>query len=86
MTTQPQDLVFSIEGLPDATITAPGTADTPTTSLNLAVEPDLVLPLRVYVRAPALEQSGQLDFTMTISNADGTISASTPVRFETPKD
>jgi cytochrome c oxidase accessory protein FixG len=86
MTTQPQDLVFSIEGLPDATITAPGTADTPTTSLNLAVEPDLVLPLRVYVRAPALEQSGQLDFTMTISNADGTVSASTPVRFETPKD
>ncbi len=86
MTTQPQDMVFSIAGLPGATLTVPGAAEAPTTQLQLAVEPDLVLPLRVYVRAPDGEQIGQTDFTMSIANADGSNRVSAAVRFETPQD
>jgi polyferredoxin len=86
MTTQPQDMVFSIAGLPGATLTIPGAADAPTTQLQLTVEPDLVLPLRVYVRAPKGEREDETDFTMSIANADGTNSVSAQVRFETPED
>ncbi|MCS6762245.1 MAG: cytochrome c oxidase accessory protein CcoG [Candidatus Devosia symbiotica] len=86
MTTQPQDMVFSIAGLPGATLTTPGATNNPTTQLQLIVEPDLVLPLRVYVRAPAIERDGQVNFTMTVANADGSDSVSAQVRFETPQD
>ncbi len=86
MTTQPQDLVFSITGLPGATMTTPGGTETQATQLKLAVEPDLVLPLRIYVRAPMSVQDGQRDFSMTVANADGSVSTSTKVRFETPED
>ena len=86
MTTQPQDMVFSISGLPGATVTTSGADGTASDEIHLEVEPDLVLPLRVYVKAPPTQATGQIDFTMTVTNADGTVSASTPVRFETPQD
>lgn len=83
MTPQPRDLVFSIEGLPGATLTGPGLSDAGVERLTIRVEPDLVLPLRVYVRSPDQDLPPQSDFTMTIT--DGTATASTAVRFEAPE-
>jgi hypothetical protein len=53
--------------------------------LHISVEPDLVLPLRLYVRSPDQNLPTQSDFTMIITSADGAMSASTAVRFEAPE-
>ena len=55
----------------------------PAERLEISVEPDLVLPLRIYVRSPDQDLPPQSDFTMTIT--DGTATASTDVRFEAPE-
>jgi cytochrome c oxidase accessory protein FixG len=83
MTPQPRELLFTIEGLPGATLAGPGLSDGGAERLEISVEPDLVLPLRIYVRSPDLDLPPQSDFTMTIT--DGTATASTNVRFEAPE-
>ncbi|UJW85566.1 cytochrome c oxidase accessory protein CcoG [Devosia sp. SL43] len=86
MTTQPRDLVLTLEGLPGATMTGPGVAEEPTRELHVTVEPDVVLALRVYVRSPAGELASKSDFVMTVTAADGTATASAGVHFEAPEE
>ena len=85
MTQQPQELVLTVEGLEGATMAGPGLADEGTSELHVSVEPDLVLPLRLYVRSPGQNLPTQSDFTMVITSQDGAMSASTTVRFEGPE-
>mgnify|MGYP000716125056 CR=1 FL=1 len=85
MTNAPQEVRFSIDGLPGATITSPNLADVATETLDLIVEPDLVLPLRIYVRAPKGNPAGQTDFTMTVVAEDRGAVATQQVRFEAPE-
>ncbi len=84
MTNAPRAVSFSIEGLPGATVTSPNLADEATDRIDLMVEPDLVLPLRVYVRAPEGPLDGQSDFSMVVRSADGEATAMEQVRFEGP--
>ncbi|QQR36196.1 cytochrome c oxidase accessory protein CcoG [Devosia oryziradicis] len=84
MTQQPQELVLSIEGLDGATLAGPSLTDAAARQLRVTVEPDLVLPLRLYVRSTARNLPSQSDFTMVVTSQDGAMSASTPVRFEAP--
>lgn len=85
MTVEPQDLVITVEGLTDATITSPGLAEEGVDSLRVEVEPDLVLPLRLYVRSGDTKLAGQSDYRMVVTTEDGERSASTVVRFEAPE-
>ena len=84
MTQQPQELVLSIEGLDGATLAGPSLTDAAARQLHVTVEPDLVLPLRLYVRSTARDLPSQSDFTMVVTSQDGAMTASTPVRFEAP--
>ena len=81
----PRDLVFRVEGLPGATLSGPGFAEQGASELHFKIEPDLVLPLRIYVRSPELNMPTQSDFNMVITTADGAITATTGVRFEAPE-
>ncbi|QYO76007.1 cytochrome c oxidase accessory protein CcoG [Devosia salina] len=85
MTNAPRAVTFTIEGLPGATITSPNMADEATTALSLQVEPDLVLPLRIYVRAPAGDLAARTDFLMTARASVGEAIATQQVRFEAPE-
>lgn len=85
MTQQPRELVLSIEGLEGATLAGPGLSDGGASELHVSVEPDLVLPLRLYVRSPDQNLPSQSDFTMVVTSQDGAMSASTAVRFEAPE-
>jgi len=85
MTNEPQHIVLSLEGLEGATLASPGLAEQGVTELEVEVEADLVLPLRVYVRAPGRDLPEQSDFTMHIESTDGTMSAQAGVRFEAPE-
>lgn len=86
MTVEPKDLVLTVEGLEGATITSPGLAEDAATSLRFEVEPDLVLPLRLYVRSTSNDLPSQSDYRMVITSADGGLTASTVVRFEAPEE
>ena len=86
MTTQPRDLVLTLEGLPGATMTGPGLATEGTRELRVSVEPDIVLPLRVYVRSPAEGLTPQTDFNMIVTSEDGAATAAAAVRFEAPEE
>ncbi|MEO8686395.1 MAG: 4Fe-4S dicluster domain-containing protein, partial [Devosia sp.] len=85
MTSQPQEMILSVEGLPGATIMEPETSASGQAELHFAVQPDLVLPVRVFVRTPAQGIAGVTDFTMVVKSLDGQYSAETNVRFEIPQ-
>jgi polyferredoxin len=86
MTNAPRAVTFAIDGLPGATLTSPNLAAEPVTALTLAVEPDLVFPLRIYVRVPRDALAEKTDFTMSVTAGDGEPAmADTVVRFEVPE-
>ncbi|MEO5807918.1 FixG Ig-like domain-containing protein, partial [Devosia sp.] len=85
MTSQPQEMILSVVGLPGATIMEPGASATSKDELRFAVQPDLVLPVRVFVRTAAEGLAAMTDFTMVVKSLDGQYSAETKVRFETPE-
>lgn len=85
MTPQPREFIVSTQGLPGATLTGPGVDETGLSQIEVAVEPDMVLPLRLYVRADATGLGEQTDFNMIVTSKDGAVSASTGVRFEAPE-
>lgn len=84
MTNEPRQVTFTINGLPGATLTSPNLADQPTDAIALNVEPDLVLPLRIYVRASAEEAALTHQFEMIVRAADDETVATQQVRFEAP--
>jgi cytochrome c oxidase accessory protein FixG len=85
MTNAPREVTFMIEGLDGATITSPNLADQATDQISLLVEPDLVLPLRIYVRAPVGQAPGKTDYLMIARADDGEAIATQQVRFEAPE-
>jgi cytochrome c oxidase accessory protein FixG len=84
MTSAPRDVILSIDGLPEATLTSPNLADDPVEELRLAVEPDRVLAIRLYVKLPAGSLEQPEDFSIRVRSADGASEATTSTRFEGP--
>ena len=60
--------------------------DAPWQTLTIDLEPDKVLPLRLYIRVPAeqVTQTSQ-SFTMRIATPDGAVGASAVAKFEAPE-
>ena len=73
-------------GLRDTTRIAGSNAE-PAASLTLDLEPDKVLPLRLYVRTdPSLLPSPHASFRMIAESTDGAVRAETGAKFEAPED
>jgi cytochrome c oxidase accessory protein FixG len=85
MTQQPRQLVLTLHGLDGATLAGPESAVEGAREIRFDVEPDLVLPLRVYVRARDRGLPVKSDFSLVVTSADGSISVSTAARFEAPE-
>jgi len=85
MTPKPRTIELSMNGLPGATMAMAGSSTQPTTSIIIDVEPDRVLPIRLYIHAsPDHLNQERTGFTLIAENIDGTESASAQVNFEAP--
>ena len=84
MAAAPREVLLTLEGLPGATLTSPNLVDEPASALRLQLEPDAVLPVRLYVRMPGDDLAPQTDFTVAVRGADGD-EARALTRFEAPE-
>ncbi|MHB1103331.1 MAG: cytochrome c oxidase accessory protein CcoG [Devosia sp.] len=86
MTPEPRVVTLSLEGLPGATMTLAGSDAEPAQQLTVELEPDKVLPLRLYVRAdPESLVSPRLTFRVVAVSTDGLVRAQTDAKFEAPE-
>ncbi|MFT6658870.1 cytochrome c oxidase accessory protein CcoG [Maritalea sp.] len=86
MTPVPRTMKLSIVGLPGGEMTLASSQDEPQQSIVLDVEPDRVLPLRVYVRTdPKLLTEQPTKFTFLVEDVFGDETSQELVKFETPK-
>ena len=85
MTPEPRVVTLSVEGLPGGTMTLAGSDAIPSERLTVELEPDKVLPLRLYVRVdPRTLPSPHVSFSIIAASADGAVSAQTEAKFEAP--
>ncbi len=85
MTPEPRTVTLHLDGLPGGTLSLADSKGASETDLLLELEPDKVLPLRLYVHAdPATLSARQTGFTMIVDSTDG-IRASTRANFEAPE-
>lgn len=86
MTPEPRVVTLSLDGLPSAAMTLAGSDAEPSAQLTVELEPDKVLPLRLYVRAdPASLPSPHLTFQVVAVSTDGLVRAQTDAKFEAPE-
>lgn len=87
MTPVPRTIRLSIEGLPGGEMTLASSVDEPQTTIVLDVEPDRVLPLRVYVRAmPQQLDENPVRFDFIVTDVFGDETSRETVKFETPRE
>ncbi len=85
MTPTPRAVALWIEGLPGATLSLADSKGMTSQSLGLELEPDKVLPLRLYIHASDADlPPGQSKFQIFVESTDG-IRVSTETSFETPE-
>jgi cytochrome c oxidase accessory protein FixG len=85
MTPAPRQVRLTLEGIEGARMSLAG-ASGESTSLDLGLVPDAVLPLRVYVEVdPSVLGSTRTPLTMTVTSADGGIRSSAITQFEAPE-
>ncbi len=86
MTPQERQVVLTVEGLPGATMWLGGTSATPQSILFFPLEPDKVLPLKLYVKAPLEALTGaETPFTIDIKSVGEGIAASARTSFHAPE-
>ncbi len=87
MTPVPRTIRLSIEGLPGGEMTLASSVDEPQTDIVLDVEPDRVLPLRVYVRAmPQQLEENPVRFDFIVADVFGDETSRETVKFEMPRE
>jgi cytochrome c oxidase accessory protein FixG len=85
MTPAPRQVRLTLEGINGARMALAEQPDE-ATSLDLGLEPDAVMPLRVYVEVDSAALKGtRTPLTMTVTSVDGTIRASASTQFEAPE-
>jgi cytochrome c oxidase accessory protein FixG len=86
MTTNPRTVRLGIEGLPSGVMSLAGSNEEPSRNLIFEVEPDRVLPVRLYVRADPNElPAGRTKFSFVATTEDGNVRAEANVNFEAPE-
>ncbi len=86
MTPEPRTVTLAIEGLEGAAMSLAGGAGETAETLTIELEPDKVMPLRLYIRMPgeAISDS-HLTFRMSATTTDGSVRTDTVVKFEAPE-
>lgn len=85
MTPQPREVRLSLVGLEGAQMSFADSAGLETRSVVRQVEPDLVLPVKVYVRVdPGTLTQETTDFAFEVETTDGTAHAVAKTRFQAP--
>ena len=86
MTPEPRTIRLSIEGLTGGQMTLASSANEPKEQIVLEVEPDRVMPLRIYVRAdPKALNEQPTRFNFIVEDMFGDETSRELVKFETPK-
>jgi polyferredoxin len=86
MTPQPRQIALTIDGLTGATMTLAGSSNSSDNKILLDVEPDRVLPIRLYIRAnPDNLVASRTEFKLIATNVDGPETATAHANFETPE-
>ena len=86
MTPHLRTVELEIEGLDNASMSLGGSGNEATPTLTLDLEPDRVLPVRLYIRVDKDSvKAGRSDFFLTVNNIANDETASTKVIFEAPK-
>jgi cytochrome c oxidase accessory protein FixG len=85
MTPQPRTVEVWTDGLPGASLALADSKGETSQKLEIELEPDKVLPLRLYIHAdPSALPKGQSRFQIVAKDADG-VTASAETTFETPE-
>ena len=85
MTPEPRTVTLALEGFPQASLSLADSRGATEATLTLDLEPDKVLPLRLYVHAdPAELGAASTRFLISIESIDGSVRASTETTFEAP--
>jgi polyferredoxin len=86
MIPEPRTFSIAMDGLPGATMTAVGAIDAGDGTLLVAVEPDVLKSLKLFVKMPAADLPGQaVPFHFVVRDIDGQESASTAASFFVPE-
>ena len=86
MTPAPRTVEMRLEGLPGAALSLADDGGTTSQVLNLSLEPDKVLPLRLYVRVNAeARPDAKQKFFIVVETLDGKTRSATETTFEVPE-
>jgi hypothetical protein len=86
MTPAERTVTVSVEGLDGAVLSIADHGNETPGSVELALDPDEVTPLRAYVElAPADLPQTQAHFTFVVQTGDATIRSETAATFEVPE-
>jgi cytochrome c oxidase accessory protein FixG len=86
MTPAPRTVELSLEGLPGGAISLADDGEVTQQTLTLELEPDEVLPFRLYVRtAPTARPVAQRKFNIVVETLDGRARSTTETTFEVPE-
>ncbi len=86
MTPNPRTVTMSLEGLEGGTLRLAGQQTEPKETLTLEIDPDQVQPVRLYIQADTKDLlSVPQTFYVTVSDVDGSETASAKAIFEAPQ-
>lgn len=86
MTPAPRTVELRLEGLAGAQMSLADDGTATMQTVTLALEPDRVMPLRLYVRiGPDARPDAQRKFGIVVTTEDGTVTTSTETTFEVPE-
>ncbi len=86
MTPQPREVTLTMQGLNGAAMSLAGSTQLATDQLVFEVEPDRVLPVRLYIRVhPDDLSEGRTEFSLVATSDDGNVRAEAHVNFEAPR-
>ena len=85
MTPTPRVIAVTLDGLPGGSMSMVDSRGTTSQAISVELEPDKVLPLRLYVHAdPAQLEGAKTRFQITVTSIDG-LTAVSDVNFEAPE-
>ena len=86
MTPEPRTVTLALDGLPGGTMSLAGSSADPARTLTVELEPDKVLPLRLYIRAnPQDLPEPHMSFHLVAESIDSDVRAATEAKFEAPE-
>jgi cytochrome c oxidase accessory protein FixG len=86
MTPAPRDVILSLDGLTGGVLSLAEGGNDAREQLELALEPDRVMPLRIYIRTPPENRpAAKTRFNIVVQTPDGAIRSITETTFEVPE-